>query len=195
MFYYLAIIGLKIYLNLKFKIKAYGKQNIPKNKGVIFCSNHTSNFDPVVVCTNVNRKVHYLAKKELFDTNFKSYWMKQLATISIDREKNDMQALKSAIKILQNGSCLGIFAEGTRNINKSEDVKPKNGVAFFALKSQAPVVPIGIIANYGKRGLVKIRFGKPIYFDEYKNQKIKSEILTEVTDKIMLEVKNLLIEE
>lgn len=192
MFYYLAIFGLRIYLNLKFKIKVYGKENIPKNTGVIFCSNHSSNFDPVIICTSINRKAHYLAKKELFDTKFKDYWMRQLATIPIDREKTDMNALKSAIKILKNKKCLGIFAQGTRNIGGTEDASAKNGVAFFALKTNVPVVPIGISSTYQKRGIVSVNIGKPIYFNEYQNQKIKSETLNEVTNKIMFEVKNLI---
>lgn len=195
MFYYIAIMGLKIYLNLRFKIKVFGKENIPKDTGVIFCSNHSSNFDPVIVCININRKVHYLAKKELFNTKFKNYWMRKLATIPIDREKTDVVALKNSIKILKENKCLGIFAQGTRNLGSNEDVSAKNGVAFFALKSGVPVVPIGIKSTYENKGLVKVNIGKPIYFDKYKNEKIKSELLNKVTDEIMLEVKNLVNQE
>ena len=73
MFYYLAILGLKIYLNILFKISITGRENIPKSKGIIFCSNHSSNYDPVIVCTSINKKIHYFAKKELFATKFKNF--------------------------------------------------------------------------------------------------------------------------
>lgn len=192
MFYYLAIIGLKIYINFLFKIKVTGKENIPKTGGVIFCSNHSSNFDPVVVCTSVNRKVHYFAKKELFSTKFKDYWMKQLCAFPVDRDKTDLNALKFSINLLKNGGALGIFAQGTRVKEGDEPVEAKNGVSLFALKSGAVVVPIGINAKYEKGGKITVNIGKPISFEKYKNERPKSDILDKMTNEIMTEVEKLI---
>lgn len=191
MFYYLAIFGLKIYLNILFKIKINGKENIPKSGGVIFCSNHSSNFDPVIVCTSVNRKIHYFAKKELFCTKFKDYWMRQLCAFPVDREGTDINALKFSINLLKQGGALGIFAQGTR-VKGNEKVEAKNGVSLFALKSGAVVVPIGITSKYEKRGKVIVNIGKPISFEKYKNEKPKSDILDAMTDEIMTEVEKLI---
>ncbi|MDE6357013.1 MAG: 1-acyl-sn-glycerol-3-phosphate acyltransferase [Eubacteriales bacterium] len=192
MFYYLAIFGLKIYLNIIFKIKVNGKENIPKSGGVIFCSNHSSNFDPVIVCSNVNRKIHYFAKKELFDTKFKNYWMKQLCAFPVDREGTDINALKFSINLLKNGGALGIFAQGTRVKEGEEQVEAKSGVSLFALKSGAVVVPIGITSKYEKRGRVTVNIGKPISFEKYKNEKPKSDIIAVMTNEIMTEVEKLI---
>lgn len=192
MFYYLAIFALLIYTRLKFKVKVKGIENVPKNCGIIFCSNHSSNFDPVIVCSSIrNRKIHYFAKKELFNTNFKNFWMKKLCAFPVNRESTDIEALKFSINLLKNGGALGIFAQGTR-VKEGESAEAKNGVSLFALKSGVNVVPIGITANYSKKGNVTINIGKPISFEKYKGKKPKTELLNKMTDEVMIEIEKLI---
>ncbi|WP_250277749.1 lysophospholipid acyltransferase family protein [[Clostridium] colinum] len=191
MFYYMAMVGLIIYTRLKFKVTVKGKENVPKKGGVIFCSNHSSNFDPVIVCSSINRKIHYFAKKELFATKFKNFWMHQLAAFPVDREGTDINALKFSINLLKNGGALGIFAQGTR-VKEGESAEAKNGVSLFALKSGVDVVPIGITANYQNKGKVIVNIGKPISFEKYKGQKPKTELLNKMTEEIMLEIEKLI---
>lgn len=191
MFYYLAMLGLRIYTRLKFKVIVKGTENIPKKGGLIFCSNHLSNFDPVIICSSVKRKVHYFAKKELFNTKFKNFWMHQLCAFPVDRESTDINALKFSINLLKNGGCLGIFAQGTR-VKEGEVAEAKNGVSLFALKSGVDVLPIGITATYEKGSKVIVNIGKPISFEKYKGQKPKTEILNIMTDEIMTEIEKLI---
>lgn len=192
MFYYLAIFGLTIYTRLRFNVKVKGRKNVPKNCGIIFCSNHSSNFDPVMVCSSIRgKKIHYFAKKELFETKFKNFWMKQLCAFPVDRDKTDINALKFSINILKNGGCLGIFAQGTR-VKEGENSEAKNGVSLFALKSGVDVVPIGITADYQNRGRVIVNIGKPISFEKYKGQKPKTELLNKMTEEIMSEIEKLM---
>lgn len=191
MFYYLAIFALKIYSRLKFKVIVKGKKNVPKKCGIIFCSNHTSNFDPVIVCSSINRKIHYFAKKELFATKFKNFWMHQLCAFPVNREGTDINALKFSINLLKNGGALGIFAQGTR-VKEGETADAKNGVSLFALKGDVDVVPIGITADYKNKGKVIVNIGKPISFEKYKGEKPKTELLNKMTEEIMLEIDKLL---
>lgn len=191
MFYPIAMIGLKIYLKFKFKVIIRGKDNVPKKGGVIFCSNHSSNFDPVIVCTSINRKIHYFAKKELFSTKFKNFWMHQLCAFPVDRDGTDINALKFSINLLKNGGALGIFAQGTR-VRDGKSVEAKNGVSLFALKSGVKVVPIGITSKYENGGIVIVNIGKPISFEKYKGEKAKTDILNQMTDEIMKEIDNLI---
>ena len=190
MFYYLAIFGLKIYTRLKFKVIVKGRKNVPKNCGLIFCSNHISNFDPVMICSSINRKICYFAKKELFCTKFKNFWMHKLCAFPVDREGTDINALKFSINLLKNGGALGIFAQGTR-VKEGESAEAKNGVSLFALKSGVDVIPIGITANYEKGSKVIINIGKPISFEKYKGQKPKTELLNKMTEEIMIEIEKL----
>lgn len=190
MFYYLAIFALKIFTRLKFRVVVKGRKNVPKNCGLIFCSNHISNFDPVIICSSISRKIHYFAKKELFSTKFKNFWMHQLCAFPVDREGTDINALKFSINLLKNGGALGIFAQGTR-VKEGESAEAKNGVSLFALKSGVQVVPIGITATYEKGSKVIVNIGKPISFEKYKGQKPKTELLNKMTEEIMSEIEKL----
>lgn len=192
MFYILAMKFIRIYLRLNFKMVINGVENIPLKGGVILCSNHKSNFDPVIVCAISKRRiVHYFSKKEMFNTPFKNFFMRQLQAFPADREKTDIYALKKSISILKEGNVLGIFAQGTR-VKSGEIGEAKSGVSLFALKSGADVVPIGINATYEKGSVIVVNVGKPISFEKYKNQKPKAETLNEMTNIIMENIKALL---
>lgn len=194
MLYNFLMFFIGMYLKFNFKIKVLGKENIQKKGGVIICSNHMSNFDSLMICTNLKRKVNYFAKKELFSTPFKNFWMRQLGAFPVDREKSDINSLKTSIKILKNGGALGIFAHGTR-AKDGKPVEAKNGVSLFAHKAGVDVIPVGITAldNYKKGSEVIINIGEPISFEKYKEQKAKSELLNKMTAEIMQEIDKLII--
>ena len=83
--------------------------------------------------------------------------------------------------------CLAIFPEGTRNGIK-KGLKPKTGVAYFALNSNATVIPVGIKGGEKPFKKATITYGKPLDLEGYKgNKELKKdkEILVEVTGKIM----------
>ena len=90
-------------------------------------------------------------------------------------------------KTLKEGKCLAIFPEGTRNGIK-KGLKPKTGVAYFALNSNATVIPVGIKGGEKPFKKATITYGKPLDLEGYKgNKELKKdkEILVEVTGKIM----------
>ena len=103
--------------------------------------------------------------------------------ILVKRDSKEVKALKESLQTLKNGDCLALFPEGTRNgLAKGEKVK--DGAAFFAVRSGAPVVPCGIKGGEKGNRKVTITYGKPLDFSEYKGSKDK-EILDKVTDEIM----------
>ena len=84
---------------------------------------------------------------------------------------------------MKNGDCLALFPEGTRNgLEKGEKVK--DGVAFFAVRSGAKVLPCGIKGGQKGNWKVTITYGKPLDYSKYKGTKDK-EILDKVTNEIM----------
>ncbi len=104
-------------------------------------------------------------------------------SILVKRNSKEINAIKESLKTLKNGDCLALFPEGTRNgLAKGEQVK--DGAAFFALRSGAPVIPCGIKGGEKGNWKVTITYGKPLDFSEYKGSKDK-ETLEKVTNKIM----------
>lgn len=183
----------KIYYKFAFRMDIQGEEHIPKEGGVVLCCNHMSNLDPTTMAGFVRRPVRYIAKKELFEKRWSAKLLSALGAFPVDRQTTDMKALKTAIKLLKNGEALGIFAEGTR-VKEGEAKAAKAGVALFALKGEAPIVPICISSKYKFRSVVHIRYGKPIYLDEYKGQKVTTEMMEEITEKVMEKVREMRVE-
>lgn len=183
----------KIYYKFMFRMDIQGEEHIPTEGGVVLCCNHMSNLDPTTMAAFVKRPVRYIAKKELFEKRWSAKLLSALGAFPVDRQTTDMKALKTAIKLLKNGEALGIFAEGTR-VKEGEAKAAKAGVALFALKGEAPIVPICISSKYKFRSVVHIRYGKPIYLDEYKGQKVTTEMMEEITEKVMEKVREMRVE-
>lgn len=175
---------IRIYIAVFFKVEVKGMDYVPKKDAAIVCSNHISNFDPVFLAAFLNRMPRYLAKKELFEIPVLSWLVKKLKAIPVDRNSADMKAFKSAMEYLKNGELLGIFAQGTR-VKEGEMKGAKAGVALFAVKSNAPVIPVCITGNYKLFSKITINFGLPVKFEEYKNKKLKTKELEEIAEIIM----------
>ena len=183
----------KIYYKFMFRMDIQGEEHIPTEGGVVLCCNHMSNLDPTTMAAFVKRPVRYIAKNELFEKRWSAKLLSSLGAFPVDRQTTDMKALKTAIKLLKNGEALGIFAEGTR-VKEGEAKAAKAGVALFALKGEAPIVPICISSKYKFRSIVHIRYGEPIYLDEYKGQKVTTEMMEEITEKVMEKVREMRVE-
>lgn len=182
---------LRIYYFFAFKTTVIGKENIPKEGSAVLCSNHISNYDPITMAVFINRLPRYIAKKELFQNPILGRFLTALEAFPVDRQATmDMKSFKTAINILKSGEMLGIFAEGTR-VKEGDAKAAKAGVALFALKGNAPIIPVAISGKYKFRGHVTIQYGEPISLEEYKGQKVSTELLEQITDKIMSQIKEM----
>lgn len=170
---------MKIYYRAEIK----GLENIPKDGALIFCGNHRSFLDPPLIEVTGKREMRFLAKQELYNNKFLGFLGWVFEAIPVKRDEKDVTAVKESLKILKSGGCIALFPEGTRNgLEKGEKVK--DGVAFFALRSAAKVVPCGIKGGTKDDRKVTITYGKPLDFSEYKGNKDK-EVLEKVTEEIM----------
>ena len=179
-----------------------GMENLPKKGPFIIAANHVSYMDHFMMSQLVpylDRKIHFLAKKEHFEGFFKRAWHTYAEAIPIDRQKGGKETLKLAIKALKEGKIIGIHPEGTRSLTGKLQ-KAKTGVARLALISKVPVLPVGLVGTFEilpkgkyipkfKKAVMNI--GEPIYFPEYYNKKINKIILGEVTGKIMKKIAKL----
>ena len=164
--------------------KIVGRKNLPKGK-VIITLNHTSNLDAVVLILNTWEKKYFLAKKELFVSKARSWFLKKMGAIKIDREIADVSAIKEAFKVLKNNKKLVIFPEGTRN--KTEELnlqQVKHGAAMIAIKTKTPIVPLWIFNRPKAFHKTKILIGKPYELDEFYGQKLSDEVLEKASAKV-----------
>lgn len=104
-----------------------GKENIPTTGRMIIVGNHIHIMDQCNVVMATKRVLHYMAKKEYFDPQYKEghhgWFFRSAGCIPVDRSKKDEEAVESALEVLNNDNALGLFPEGTRNGLKEEKAK------------------------------------------------------------------------
>lgn len=170
-----------------YRIKVVGKKNIPKEGPVIICSNHISNLDPPVVGITSGRNIHFMAKEELFKNKFFGKILRKVHAFPVKRGMKDRNALRGGLKILEQNETLGLFPEGTRSKN-GEVGQGLAGAGFFALRSEAWIVPCAIIGPYKPFKRLWVVYGKPIDMSSYRENKATAR---ETTDMIMKEIEKL----
>ena len=172
-----------IWCRIYYRAEINGLENIPKEGPLIFCGNHRTYLDPPLMVVTAKRDMRFLAKEELYKSKFLSFLGWVFEAIPVKRDEKDITAIKESLKALKNGQCIALFPEGTRNgIEKGE--KAKDGVAFFAVRSGAKVVPSGIKGGTKGNRKVTITYGKPLDYSKYKGEKDK-EVLDKITKEIM----------
>ncbi|MDQ0197494.1 lysophospholipid acyltransferase family protein [Neobacillus ginsengisoli] len=171
-----------------YRIEALGLENFPKEGGVLLCANHIHNFDPIVVGIMAPRPVHYMAKEELFSVPVLGNIVRNCNAFPVKRGMSDREALRKGLNVLKEGNVLGLFPEGHRS-KTGELGKGLAGAGFFALRSDALVVPCAIIGPYKSLKKLKVIYGKPIPMEELKQTKASAEHVTEL---IMSEIHKLI---
>ncbi|MDP5273779.1 lysophospholipid acyltransferase family protein [Chengkuizengella axinellae] len=179
---------LRILYVLIYRLKVVGKENIPKQGGVMLCSNHVNLLDPTLVGTPVDREVHFMAKEELFKIPVLGSLIAKLGAFPVKRGGVSRESIRNTIKILNEGKVFGIFPEGTRR--KSLGMG-KKGAASFALRSEATVIPVAIIGSYTPFRKLKIIYGEPVDLSEFKENS-EPDRLERATDKIMSNIEILI---
>ncbi|NLZ93854.1 MAG: 1-acyl-sn-glycerol-3-phosphate acyltransferase [Firmicutes bacterium] len=175
---------------LFFRLEVQGRENIPMDGPFILCANHFSWWDPPLVGTLTKRFVRFMAKEELFKIPVLGKFFTIIQAFPVKRNTADRRAIRTALETLKNGHGLGIFPEGTRS-RTNELLPPQAGVAMLAIKSKAPVVPIGIIGPYKLFRPVRVFIGTPLRFPEYYDVKVSGEQLNKIAQQIMQEIARL----
>lgn len=138
---------IKVVTYLPFKIifptKVYGKEKYFDDKSIV-CVNHFSSMDSVVLASKlIWGECRCVAKEELFDSKISAWFLTKCGAISIRRGESDISAYKRILGVLREGKQLIIFPEGTRNKRSNTELLPfQSGTASFAMKSNAPIIPV-----------------------------------------------------
>ncbi|HCS60662.1 MAG TPA: 1-acyl-sn-glycerol-3-phosphate acyltransferase [Microbacterium sp.] len=155
-----------------------GREHVPLDGPVIFASNHLSFIDSIAIPVAAPRPVQFLAKSSYFEgTGFKGAAMRaffqSIGAIPVRRGAGQaaLDALDQQRLLLDEGLAVALYPEGTRSTD-GRLYKGRTGVAFLALQTGAPVVPVGLIGtdkampkgarlpSMTKR--ITVRFGTPL---------------------------------
>lgn len=148
-----------------------GLENLPRTGPVLLAINHISALDPLLGGAAVNRKVHFMAKAELFRSAPLRALLRQLGAFPVRRGEADRNAIRQALALLKAGEVVGIFPEGTRSPDGRLQ-QAQTGIALLARRAGAAVVPMAIAGSGGilpkgrwlpRPARVRVVIGPPIY--------------------------------
>jgi 1-acyl-sn-glycerol-3-phosphate acyltransferase len=179
-----------------YRVEIKGIENVPQEGAAILCANHIGQLDMFFFGYKLKRMIHYMSKEELFRVPLLGAFIKRLGAFPIRRGTGDVHAIKTALKLLEEGHIMGIFPEGTRSKNKSgKKGKAKPGVALLAQKSGKPIIPVAISGSRKPLSKIKVVFGKPFALDLDKNKKYTNSELVSASEEVMKKIYSLLEEE
>jgi 1-acyl-sn-glycerol-3-phosphate acyltransferase len=150
-----AELGRRIGVGLMFSLwrpRVLGAWRIPPRGPVILAPNHSHALDGPMLVGTTPRPVHFLVKQEAFVGPLDPF-LRRIGQLPVDRSGTDRTAITSSLDVLRGGGVLGIFPEGTRGSGDFSAVR--SGLAYFALRTGAQVVPVACLGTTEPGRLVK----------------------------------------
>ena len=180
-----------------FDLEVEGEEKVPRRGPVILAANHGSFVDSWLVPLALHRRVTYVARAKHFDRWYTAWLFRAWGQVPLDGGGSEA-ALRSALEVLEAGGVFGTYPEGT----PSPDGRLYRGhtaVARMAIRSGAPVVPVGIRGSFEaarkgripRRGQVTIRFGGPLDLRAHVRSERERLALRAATDEVMFEIREL----
>jgi 1-acyl-sn-glycerol-3-phosphate acyltransferase len=178
---------------------------VPSSGPLILSANHISNADPPFMASwltpTLGRPIHWMAKAEALEWPLAGWFMRQNGAFGIRRGAADTEAFRLARRVLDEGRVLGAFPEGTRSPTGTLQ-RAKDGVTLLALRTGAPVLPVGVIGTdrfwprgqklWGVGGRIMLRVGEPFVLERGQRADGDRESLEDVTTRLMLRIAALL---
>jgi len=201
--FYVRVIS-KILFSLLIRHQVTGRENVPRQGHLLIISNHLSFADQFLLTANLNRRVVYMAKVELFRSRLIRCLAHGFGAFPVRRGGiMDRKAVRQANQVLDSGQALAMFPEGGRS--KKARLKPAfPGSALIALHNNVPILPIGItgmehIDTKGPlwhlihRPRVTVNIGHPFHLPPVKDKdKVTKAELVRLADYMMERIAELL---
>jgi len=159
-------------LNRRWDIRVHGDEHVPRQGAAIIASNHLGLLDGPLLAAFAPRPVHALTKREIFDGRM-GMFLRAFGQVPLSRYDADPAAVKDCLRVLRDGGVVAIYPEGGRGDGLMRHVH--TGVAYLALATGAPVVPLVMFGTRepgGHMDSVPARgarfdfvYGAPVYWE------------------------------
>ena len=192
------LIGLLTYVPVRvlFRLRARGKEHVPRDSGFVLAANHTSNLDPWPLGVPIfpRRFLRFMAKSEL-------YWWPLSVVINagggfpVRRGERDVEAMQVAVDLARQGHAVAMFPHGTRQrkgLVKKHRPKSHTGAARIALEAQVPLVPAAIAGTdrLARFAALRVAYGPPVPLGDLRDRPI-GEAAQVATERLMAEIDRL----
>jgi 1-acyl-sn-glycerol-3-phosphate acyltransferase len=178
-----------------YRLRARGKENLPKGGFVLAC-NHVSSLDPWVVGMPLwpQRFLRFMAKSELYWPPLK-YVLNGAGAFPVRRGQRDAVAIETAVQLARDGHVVAMFPEGTRRTKglvKRFESRPRSGAARIALEAGVPLVPAAVHGTDKllHLGRLTVAYGMPVEIDDLRGRDV-AEAAQEATERLMARIAEL----
>ena len=206
LYWFLKYVVVGPWLRVLFRPWVEGLEHVPDKGAAILASNHLSFSDSFLLPLVVPRPITFLAKSDYFTGRgvkglFTKAFFAGVGQVPVDRSggRASEAALRTGMRILGEGSLLGIYPEGTRSPNGTL-YRGKTGLARMAMECEVPIIPVAMINTYEIQppGQVRpslrrvgVRIGRPLDFSRYEGLSNDRFVLRSITDEVMYELMSL----
>jgi 1-acyl-sn-glycerol-3-phosphate acyltransferase len=154
-----------------FRLRVQGQENVPEGGCVLAC-NHLSNFDPWPLGMPLwpRHWLRFMAKAELYWWPA-TYVLNAAGAFPVHRERADVEAVQTAVRLARDGNVVVMFPEGTRRkkgLVKRHQARARSGAARIALDAGVPLVPAAVAGTDRLLGLgpLRIAYGTAVEVED-----------------------------
>lgn len=180
------------------RVRHVGRENVPSHGPVVLAANHLAFIDSPLVMFGCGRPVTFLGKAEYLQHPLARRLFPAAGMLPLDRSgRNSRVTLDRVSEILEQGGVIGLHPEGTRSRDGLLHAGHA-GVAQIALRSGAPIVPVGVVGTddvqpVGRvvpqfRGEVEVRYGAPIGLGRWSDARRSARSRRELTEEVMVAI-------
>lgn len=167
----------------RYDVRTYGEDHLAAKGPHLLASNHIGLLDGPLLAAYAPRPVHALTKKEMFEGHT-GLALRAVGQIPLSRYEVDPSAIRDCLRVLRDGGVVAIYPEGTRGAG--EFARMYNGVAYLALVTGAPVVPLAVFGTREPGGAMDsvpargarfdLVYGPPVYLEAQPWPRRQSEV-------------------
>lgn len=171
-----------------YRLHARGRENVPREGGLVLACNHVSSFDPWPLGMPLwpERQLRFMAKSEL-------YWFPLTLVLDgagafpVRRGQADVEAIETAVHLAREGHVVAMFPEGTRRhkgLVKRYEARPRTGAARIALEAGVPLVPAAVRGTDRLRtlGPLRVAYGEPVDVDGLDAKEATDLLMTRIAE-------------
>jgi 1-acyl-sn-glycerol-3-phosphate acyltransferase len=158
----------------RYDVRVHGVEHVQPQGPHIIASNHLGLVDGPLLGAFAPRPVHALTKKEMFEGRT-GVALRAVGQIPLSRHEVDPSAIKDCLRVLRDGGVVAIYPEGTRGSGEFHHMR--SGVAYLALVTGAPVVPLAVFGTREAGGGIDsvpprgsrfdLVYGPPVYWEPH----------------------------
>jgi 1-acyl-sn-glycerol-3-phosphate acyltransferase len=180
-------------------LRVCGLENLPSRGPLILAFNHLGHLDPVLLYITLPTPPEIIGLSEAWGLPFVGWFVRQYGGIPVRRDQFDRAVVAQALAILQNGLMLALAPEA-RFSTTGQLEQGRTGVAYLAMKADAPILPIGItgteLIGRNLRPRLSLNYGRVMQLRSLPENGVeRKRALREETDHIMRAIAALLPEE